>query len=79
MIDKENSIEEGEDEMKKELIESKFYLAGYCARWFFGFSFENAKTIINRYDLSAQNMKTYVIGSAAVQSGSTVHHLLAVF
>ena len=77
---KSNLVNDSSDNLtKEELINSKFTLAGFCARWFFGMNVKNATSDIDNQIKKVGNAKVSLLNLMGSKSPFSVNHLLAQF
>ena len=67
------------DLSKSECMVNKFFLAGHCARWFFGRTIEQATEHLNDQLQKVNNVDNYLKNLVGYKSVGAVNHLLSVF
>lgn len=76
---KENLIRNNVQLTKEEHINNKFFLAGHCARWFFGMTFKDATEEIDAFIESVSNIKDLIEQIVGPKSNQSVNHLCSSF
>ena len=72
-------IHDEEDETKDEIIEKKFFIAGYSARWFFSYTYQGTMEAVDRYISKTSDADMYTHFRIGHRDSKTRHHLLALF
>lgn len=70
---------DGNEHIMEGLWEDKYFLAGSCARWFFGMNFEVAKGDIDTQLKKISNPEKYIANLIRVKNEFSANHLLSSF
>ena len=79
LIEANLHVEDGVSKKKDELIQEKFFLAGSCARWFFGLNIDATTKDINHHISHVSNYKNVLSGLQGQKCEQHIHHLCSSF
>ena len=66
-------------DIRESFISQKFYYAGSCARWFFGFDFQKLLNHLDKCIMKVSSYDTFYQKDAGYNAPSAVYHLLSIF